>query len=112
MSKVQEGSAANFKISFFDEADAAVVPNAGTIFYSLRDKNGDVVGGLLDIAITPEAAIVYVSIDGLNNMIDDNLEVRCLRVVAEYNSSTYGTDREITMQYQYTIVDHKGVPAA
>ena len=109
--RVEEGAAANLAASFFDDNDDPLIPNAGTIFYSVRDNDGATVGGLLDVAITPEAAVVYFSVDGINNLIDGALNARCVRVVAKYNSVTWGNDRDITIEFTYLIDNHNGVSA-
>lgn len=89
--------------SFTDEDDAAVVPNADTITWTLTDLDGTVINSRAAVAVTSASTITIVlSGDDLALQASDDSGVRKLLVEAEYNSSI-GSNLPLNDEVQFTI---------
>lgn len=76
-------STAGFEVSFFDEDNAAAVPD--TIVWTLYNKDRDVVNGREGVTVTP-AHTVTITVSGNDNLYTDG-QVRIIEVTATYDSS-------------------------
>ena len=91
-------------VSFWDENDVAVVPNAG-LSWTLTDENGTVINGRDATAISP-ATTVSIVLSGLDLAIGDGLygTQRHLLVEGTYNSSL-GNNLPIKEEIVFRIND-------
>jgi hypothetical protein len=92
--------------SFFDEDEVSVVPNSGSLTWTLTDTLGTVVNSRLNVAIT-SAAIVHIVLSGLDLAIGDGLlsVQRKVLIVGTYNSSL-GSNLPIRQEIEFSIDDH------
>ena len=106
---VPEGSGIGYQIDFTDDDGDPVIPNNASIFWSLYDDAGEIVNSRLNVAVTPEAATIYIVTTGEDNIVKGNRKERHLRVKSQYDSTNLGNDVDNIQVRDYVIIDAVGV---
>lgn len=100
--KAIEKSSYTIVVTFVDEADAPVVPNAG-LTWTLTDAAGTVINSRSNVALV-EASTVKITLTGDDLAIGDNGNKRILTIQGTYDSDL-GTDLALRDQAEFYIDD-------
>jgi hypothetical protein len=99
-------------VAFKDEDDAAVVPNAGTIYWTMTNEAGTVINGR---DYEPEASASSITIklegDDLAIQYEGNAALRHIVVMWEYDSDL-GNDKPGMAECTFVLRRVKRKPAA
>jgi hypothetical protein len=109
---MQEGSYF-IVVSFKDEDDAAVVPNAGTIYWTMTDESGTVVNDL-DYESEASASSITIELEGDDlamQSAEGNAALRYVVVMFEYDSDL-GNDKPGMAECTFVVRRVKRIPTA
>jgi hypothetical protein len=95
-------------VSFTDDTGAAAVPNAD-LTWTLLKKDGSIVNGRQNVAITSAASITIVLHGADLALTARESKTRKVLIQGTYNSSL-GSNLEIKDEVTFPIVDLTGVP--
>lgn len=106
VSPAEEGTA-KVTVSFVDENDDAVAPNAGTLTWTLTDRRGRIINEREDVAITSAASVVVV-LSGDDLAIGEYGTNRVITFEGLYNSDI-GNNLPIKVRGYFSIADFEAV---
>ena len=94
--------------TFRDEEGELVIPKSG-LNWTLTDRQGNIVNGREAVVISPSTEVNIV-LTGDDLAVDSTLDSvkRYLSIRGTYDS-TYGTDLNITDEYEFEIDDLRGI---
>lgn len=86
---VNEDSTAHLNVIFYDEKDNPTTPSS--VDYTISDYETDEV--LVEKSITPESIITITLPPSVNKIIDDDNDIRIVRITAKYGEEDQHVER-------------------
>ena len=100
--KAVENSAYTINVLWYDEAGDSMTPT--TANWSLVDSNGSIVNSLSDVAVTTPATSNNIVLNATDTaVISGSTLKRTAKIVASYNSTTYGNNLLLYRDVEFEI---------